>query len=119
YEPVNIGNYLTLEKVYSFDPVPKELSPEEAKFIIAGQGNVWTEYMATPEKVEYMAFPRMLALAEDVWSEPENKNFEDFSKPLAAQLPRLDKQKVNYRIPEPRGLQNIVTGGSVASFLFL
>lgn len=105
-EPINIGNYLTLEKVYSFDPVPKELTPEEAKYIIGGQGNVWTEYMATPEKVEYMTFPRMLALAEDVWSTPENKNFADFSKRLAAQFPRLDKQNVNYRIPEPAGLAN-------------
>ena len=109
YEPVNIGNYLTLEKVYSFDPVPKELSPEEAKFIIGGQGNVWTEYMATPEKVEYMTFPRMLALAEDVWSTPENKNFPDFSKRLAAQFPLLDKQNVNYRIPEPAGLRNMAS----------
>src|SRR6185369_560074 len=109
YEPVNIGNYLTLEKVYSFDPVPKELTPEEAKFIIGGQGNVWTEYMATPEKVEYMTFPRMLALAEDVWSTPENKNFADFSKRLAAQFPLLDKQNVNYRIPEPTGLRNMAS----------
>ncbi|MEP6848125.1 MAG: family 20 glycosylhydrolase [Acidobacteriota bacterium] len=106
YEPINIGSYVPLEKVYSFDPVPPELSPDEAKYIIGGQANVWTEYMATPERVEYMAFPRMLALAEDVWSTPANKNFEDFSHRLAAQFARLDKQNVNYRIPEPTGLAN-------------
>ena len=110
YEPINIGNYLTLEKVYSFDPVPKELTADEAKYVIGGQGNVWTEYMATPEKVEYMVFPRMLALAEDVWTAPENKNYGDFLQRLSGQFARLDKQDVNYRIREPVGLQNMVVG---------
>ena len=108
-EPLNIGGYLTLEKVYSFDPVPKELSPAEAKYVIGGQANIWTEYLKTPSAVEYMAFPRMLAMAENVWSTPENKNYADFTRRLAAHLPRLDKQGVNYRIPEPAGLKNIVT----------
>lgn len=109
YEPLNIGNHLPLEKVYSFEPVPKELTADEAKFVIGGQGNIWTEYLKTPQSVEYMAFPRMLALAEVVWSQAENKNYDDFLRRLAAQLPRLDAQNVNYRIPEPTGLRNIVT----------
>jgi hexosaminidase len=108
YEPLNIGSYLTTEKVYSFDPVPKELSADEAKYIIGGQGNVWTEYMKTPENVEYMAFPRMLALSEVLWSKAADKNFLDFGWRLMKQLPRLDKQQVNYRIPEPIGLRNMV-----------
>ncbi|MEP6789513.1 MAG: family 20 glycosylhydrolase, partial [Acidobacteriota bacterium] len=107
-EPLNIGGYLPLEKVYSFDPVPKELTPDEAKYIIGGQGSIWTEYLPTPASVEYMAFPRMLAIAEDVWSTPENKNFADFSKRLSANFAHLDKQNVNYRIPEPTGLENRV-----------
>ncbi len=107
-EPINIGGYLTLDKIYSYDPVPKELTADEAKYVLGAQGNVWTEYMQTPEKVEYMAFPRVLALSEVLWSTPENKNFADFSKRLAAQFPRLDKQQVNYRIPEPTGLVNTV-----------
>ncbi|MBL8181710.1 MAG: family 20 glycosylhydrolase [Blastocatellia bacterium] len=111
YEPLNIGGYLPLEKVYSFDPVPKELTPDEAKYIIGGQANIWTEYLETPAAVEYMAFPRMLAIAESVWSTPENKNFEDFKRRLNAQFPRLDKQNVNYRIPEPEGLRNMVVAG--------
>src|SRR4029079_14759993 len=66
------------------------------------------EYIATPEKVEYMAFPRAIAHSEVLWSRPEDKNFDDFSRRLAAQLPYLDKQNVNYRIPEPGGLNNMV-----------
>ena len=111
YEPLNIGGYLPLAKVYSFDPVPKELSADEAKYVIGGQGNLWTEYIATPEKAEYMVFPRAIALSEVLWSRPEDKNFEDFSRRLAAQFPRLDKQNVNYRIPEPEGLKNMVLTG--------
>lgn len=109
YEPLNIGGYLPLDKVYSFEPVPKELSADEARFIIGGQANVWTEYLETPSAVEYMAFPRMLALSEVLWSQKEDRNFVDFQRRLNAVLPRLDKQNVNYRIPEPGGLQNIVT----------
>lgn len=107
-EPVHIGGYLTLQKVYSFEPVPKELTEDEKKYILGGQGNVWTEYMKTPDKVEYMVFPRMLALAEAVWSKPENRNFEDFQKRLSYHFALLDKQNVNYRIPEPAGLQNVL-----------
>lgn len=110
FEPLNIGGYLPLEKVYQFDPVPKELDETQAKYIIGGQANIWTEYLETPAAVEYMAFPRMLAIAESVWSQPENKNFDDFKRRLDAQFPRLDKQNVNYRIPEPEGLKNMVVG---------
>lgn len=106
YEPLNIGGYVPLSRVYSFNPVPPELSAEEAKYVIGGQANIWTEYLETPAAVEYMAFPRMLALAEVVWSKQEDRDFEDFQRRLAAQLPRLDKQNVNYRIPEPGGLEN-------------
>ena len=99
-EPVGQPYLLPLEKVYSFDPVPKDLNAEEARYIIGGQGNVWTEYMKTPAAVEYMAFPRMLALSEVLWSQPQNKNYADFQRRLAAQLPLLDKQHVNYRRPD-------------------
>jgi len=108
YEPISFPEYISLEHVYSFDPVPKELSPDEAKYIIGGQGNLWSEYIKTPEMAEYQLFPRMLALAEDLWTQPENKNYADFLRRLNAQLPRLDKQNVNYRIPEPAGLRNMV-----------
>ncbi len=109
-EPLNIGGYLPLEKVYSYDPVPKELTADEAKYVIGVQANIWTEYLPTPASVEYMGFPRMLALAEVAWSTPEKKDFADFSKRLGANFAYLDKQNVNYRIPEPVGLKNAVVG---------
>ena len=115
YEPLNIGSYVPLQKVYSFDPVPQELTAEEAKYIIGGQANIWTEYIKTPAHVEYMAFPRMLALSEVVWSRPEDKNYEDFLRRLYAHMPRLDAQNVNYRIPEPAGLRNVLTNDETAT----
>ncbi len=118
-EPINIGGYLPLEKVYSFDPVPKELTAEEGKYVIGGQGNIWTEYLKKGENVEYMAFPRMLAIAESVWSTRENKNYGDFRQRLNAQLARLDAQNVNYRIPDPPGLMNRVLADGEAAILDL
>lgn len=109
YEPLNIGSYVPLEKVYSFEPVPPELTADEAKYVIGGQANIWTEYMKTPSHVEYMAFPRMIALSEVLWSRKEGHSLADFQRRLWINFPRLDKQNVNYRIPEPFGLQNIVT----------
>ncbi len=107
-EPLNIGNHLTLGKIYSYNPMPKELTEDEQKYILGVQGNVWTEYMKTPEKVEYMVFPRLLALAEVAWTQQDTKNFADFTNRLNYQFERLDKQNVNYRIPEPEGLTNVV-----------
>ncbi|MEP6945161.1 MAG: family 20 glycosylhydrolase, partial [Acidobacteriota bacterium] len=107
-EPLNIGGYVPLEKVYSYDPIPKELALDEAKYILGAQANIWTEYIPNEKQLEYMAFPRMLALAEVNWTSPENKNFADFQRRLAVNLPRLDAQNVNYRIPEPAGLRNVI-----------
>jgi hexosaminidase len=92
-EPLAIGGYLPLEKVYSYEPIPSELTAEEARHILGAQGNVWTEYMPTTEQVEYMAFPRALAMAEVQWSPAEKKDFEFFQDRLARYLPRLP---VNY-----------------------
>lgn len=107
-EPLNIGSYIPLEKVYSYDPTPKDLTDDEKKYILGAQANIWTEFLKTPESVEYMAFPRMIALAEVNWSQIESKNYADFQRRLSAHFPRLDKQNVNYRIPAPEGLQNVV-----------
>ncbi|HRH46577.1 MAG TPA: family 20 glycosylhydrolase, partial [Pyrinomonadaceae bacterium] len=108
FEPLNIGGFVSLEKVYSYNPVPKELSADEAKYILGAQANIWTEYLKTPERVEYMMLPRMLALSEVDWTTLENKNFADFKSRLPNQFARLDAQKVNYRIPAPDGLQNVL-----------
>ncbi len=87
-DSVTMGGYTPLEKVYNYNPVPKVLSAEEAKYILGAQGNVWTEYIQHPEKVEYMIFPRMSALSEVLWAAPANKNFDDFEKRLLTQLQR-------------------------------
>lgn len=108
-EPPNIGGFLPLEKVYGYDPIPKELKGEEQKYILGAQANVWTEYISTREYLEYMVFPRLLALSEVVWSPLEGKSYEDFRRRLPYQFGRLDKQDVHYRIPEPNGLQDFYT----------
>ena len=95
-EPLAIGGFLPLEKVYSFNPIPEELTKEESKYVLGAQGNVWTEYMQTPEKLEYMAFPRAIALAEVVWSSSKNKNYSDFINRLAYFQKRLNLLNVNY-----------------------
>lgn len=88
---------LTLETVYEFDPIPPELSPEEGKYVLGGQANVWTERIPTPQRVEYMAFPRTCALAEAVWSVPERRDWDDFHRRLKVHLQRLEAMKVNFR----------------------
>ena len=77
-QPMAIGGYLTLEKVYSFEPVPVSLSTKEAELILGVQGNVWTEHIPTPEHYEYMIYPRILALAEIGWSPSEVKKWDNF-----------------------------------------
>ena len=95
-DSVTIGGYLPIEKVYSYDPVPAALTAEQAKHILGAQGNVWTEYMKTPGKVEYMIFPRMAALSEVLWTPKEKKDWKDFEKRIPGIFERLDKQKTNY-----------------------
>lgn len=95
-EPLAIGGYTTIEKVYQYEPVPGGLSNEEAKRILGAQANVWTEYMPTTEKVEYMAYPRACALSEVLWTPAERKNWSDFAKRLKIHLGRLDAQGLNY-----------------------
>jgi hexosaminidase len=91
-----IGGFLPLEKVYSYDPIPKELTAAEAKHILGAQGNVWTEYMGNPRKVEYMLFPRATALSEVLWSPLSVKNYEDFKKRLLVQFKRFDLLGINH-----------------------
>jgi hexosaminidase len=108
-EPRGIGGFLPLEKVYSYDPIPKDLKIEEEKYILGGQANVWTEYIPTSEHLEYMVFPRLLALSEAVWSPAKEKDYANFQRRLLYQFGRLDKQNVHYRIPEPAGLKDFYT----------
>jgi len=96
FEPNAIGGYLPLKKVYAFDPTPKGLTPDEAKHIIGGQANMWTEYFSTPSEVEYMVFPRIAALAEAVWSPARSRNWNDFCRRMDKQYQRYNIMGINY-----------------------
>jgi hexosaminidase len=95
-QPLAIGGYLPLSRVYEFNPIPLDLSDKEAEHILGAQGNVWTEYMKTSDHVEYMAYPRAIALAEVLWTPDRKHDFEDFSQRLNYHFKRLDALNVNY-----------------------
>jgi hexosaminidase len=96
-EPGGIGNFLPLERVYSFEPIPVGLPPEYQSHILGGQCNLWTEYISSIEHVEYMAFPRLCALAEVVWSPKAARDWNGFKQRLQIQELRFDQFDVNYR----------------------
>jgi hexosaminidase len=100
-EPLAIGGFLPLETVYSFEPIPAELEPEHQARILGGQGQLWTEYLEGPKQVEYMAFPRLTALAEVLWSQKSRRNYADFLARLDEHLRRLSILDVAYRPPGP------------------
>jgi hexosaminidase len=97
-EPLAFGGHITLAKVYSFEPIPEELTTEEGKLILGAQANVWTEYMPVSSHVEYMTFPRLAALAEVVWSPKEQRNWSDFSRRMGAQYRRYQHNDINYAL---------------------
>ncbi len=94
-EPTAIGGYVPLIKVYDFEPVPKVLTAEEAKYIIGAQANVWTEYITSASHVEYMAYPRASALSEVLWTNPENKNWTRFSANMLNAFDRFKALDIN------------------------
>lgn len=95
-EPLAIGGYLPLENVYGYEPVPRELSPEESQRILGVQGNLWTEYIPDARQAEYMAYPRAIALAEVGWSPKEKRDFDSFARRLMHHSRRLDELGVEY-----------------------
>jgi hexosaminidase len=95
-EPLAIGGFLPLSLVYSYEPVPASLDKEQAKHVLGSQGNVWTEYMATTDYVEYMVYPRAIALSEVLWSPKETRNYDNFVERLKTNQKLLDLWKVNY-----------------------
>lgn len=96
-EPKAIGGFVPLKKVYEFEPVPAKLAPQFHKHILGPQGNVWTEYIAAPSHMQYMAFPRGAALAEVGWTPAALKNYDEFRTRLPHLLAHLDALGVNYR----------------------
>lgn len=107
-EPMNIGGHVTLERVYSFEPVSPKIPVENQKYIVGLQGNLWMEFIHTEEKLDYMGFPRLLAVSEVGWSSKE-KDFQDFQKRVGHNLQWLDKKGVNFRIPDAIGAQSMET----------
>ncbi len=106
-EPLSIGGYSPLNKSYQYNPTPPNLSPELQKYIIGVQANLWTEYIETPQKVEYMILPRLLSLAEISWSQLEKKDFTNFERNrLPYHLSNLDARGFNYRVPTAFGAQD-------------
>jgi hexosaminidase len=104
-EPLAIGNFSPLKEVYSFEPIPEELSAEEAQYVKGAQGNLWTEYIHSGDKAEYMAYPRASALSEVVWSTESTRNWTDFWQRLQTHFDRLEALNVNaaehYRDAKP------------------
>jgi|CZKM01.1.fsa_nt_gi hexosaminidase len=100
-EPKAIGNYLPLSKVYSFEPLPEKLDPQYQSHILGGQCNLWTEYVPNFKHLQFMAFPRLCALAEVTWSPKASRNWDDFTKRLQTQFQRFDQLGVNYRKGTP------------------
>lgn len=92
-----IGGFLPLETVYSFEPIPEELTAGESRHVLGAQAQIWTEYLPTPGHVEYMAFPRLIALSELTWSAKERKNYPDFLARLGVHEERLQLLNVNFR----------------------
>lgn len=95
-EPLPIRRLNTLAEVYAYEPVPKELSADEAKHVLGAQGQLWTEYMPDPQRMEYMAWPRLTALAEVLWSPRETRDAADFTRRLETHLERLRILDVNF-----------------------
>ncbi|QNE41965.1 family 20 glycosylhydrolase (plasmid) [Hymenobacter sp. NBH84] len=95
-EPLAIGGFNTLKNVYDYEPVPKELTAAQAQHVLGAQANLWTEYITTVNQVEYMVLPRMLALAEVVWSPKEKRSWEGFSARLPYHYKGFGQRGLNY-----------------------
>jgi hexosaminidase len=109
-EPLSIGGYDPLSKIYSYNPTPAALTPDQQKFILGVQANLWTEYIPTENKVDYMVLPRLFALAEVAWTPLANKNYTDFANTrIPAHLALLDSKKnFNYRVPTAIGAKDTI-----------
>ena len=95
-EPLAIGGFNTLKKVYKYEPIPAELNAEQAKRVLGSQANLWTEYIPTAEQAEYMILPRMPALAEVLWSTKEQRNWENFNQRLQPHLEGFEQKGLHY-----------------------
>ncbi len=95
-DSVFIGGYNPIEKVYAYDPLSKELTADQQKYILGAQANVWTEYMTNTKKIEYMIFPRIAALSEILWTPKRFQAWDFFEKRLMPQLKRYEAMNIGY-----------------------
>lgn len=94
-QPEAIGGFLPLEKAYAYNPMPEGLTPEQENHLLGVQGNIWTEYVPTPEHLEYMIYPRLLAIAELGWTQEEHKNWTNFKQRVNLFIPKMQKKGYN------------------------
>ena len=102
FEPSRCGGYIPIEKVYSLDPAPDSLSVEARQHILGTQANLWSEYMTTPSMVEYQALPRMSALAEVQWTQPDRKDYDKFLSRLTRLTLAILRQAIPAYCPPKR-----------------
>ncbi|WP_291287188.1 family 20 glycosylhydrolase [Flavobacterium sp.] len=104
-EPLTVGRLVTVEKMYQYNPTPVDsLTIDEQKYIMGVQSNLWSEYLTSPAKLNYQLYPRMFALAEIAWTEPQNKNYDNFVlNRMPHHLEKLEAQKRLYKVPTPFG----------------
>ena len=95
-QPLAIGGFTSLEKIYGYEPIPASLSADEAKYIMGAQGNVWTEYIPNTAHVEYMVYPRAAALSEVVWSPKESRNYDSFMERMQSMIKRYYAYGINF-----------------------
>ncbi len=120
-EPITIGHYVPLSKVYEYDPVPEAIDPDKRHYILGAQANLWGEYTTSEEKAEYMGWPRIAALAELDWTPKEMKDFDDFNRRLDNAMVRLDMRGIIYHIPLPEGMETdrlVYAGGDSYTLKF-
>ncbi|WP_394774883.1 family 20 glycosylhydrolase [Flavobacterium sp.] len=104
-EPLTVGRLITVDKIYNYNPTPVDsLSVDEQKYIWGVQSNLWSEYLTSSAKLNYQLYPRMFALAEIAWTEPKNKNYNNFVlNRMPYHLEKLEEQKRLYKVPTPFG----------------
>jgi hexosaminidase len=107
-EPIKIGGFTTLQEAYAYHPIPGAIAPDMAHHVLGLQGNLWSEYLYTPDEFDYQLFPRALAIAETGWTKPANKDVNNFIKRIDDQQIRLDAHHIDYYIPMPEGNLNYV-----------
>lgn len=116
-EPLSIGGYAPYVTTYNYNPVPASLAPDQQKYILGVQANLWTEYIATENKVEYMLLPRLQALSEIAWTPLANKNLKDFAETrLPVHLGKLEAAGYDYRVATPFGVKDTIMTGNKFNF---